>query len=166
MKAFLILLAVCLTATACATAPNYREATTEKSTGYSDQAIEKDRYRVQYRLARDDSGKARDYALLRAAELTLEKGYSTFEVISQSSELRTQEFADPDFEFERDVVVTRDCGLLTCRTTTVPVYTRGELGSAAERADTIVTLEIYLSNKEASISPSLYDASQVVSNLR
>ncbi len=65
---------------ACATDPTYAPATGDRSSGYSDQAIEQGRYRVTYRGG--DAATARDYALLRAAELTLAQGHEWFRVIN------------------------------------------------------------------------------------
>jgi len=166
MKFQTIAFAASFALAACASVADYREAPSAKASGYSEQVIEKDRYRVQYRLASDDSAKARDYALLRAAELTLEKGYSTFEIVSQATETREKEHSVVETGLERDYALTRECGLLTCRTATVPVYTRGEIEATTERGEVLVNLEIQVSNKEASVSPSLYDASEVISNLR
>ena len=47
--------------------------------GYSEAPIESNRYRVTYNGV-GDPGPVADYALLRAAELTLERGYDWFEV--------------------------------------------------------------------------------------
>lgn len=80
------LLALVLLA-ACATAQPYAQSTQSDGTGWSQTAIETDRYRVRYVGARGDSAeRVQDYALLRAAELTLEQGYDWFEVTSRTAE--------------------------------------------------------------------------------
>lgn len=151
---------------ACATTPAYRAAESANESGYSEQVIEADRYRVQYRLASDDVAEARDLAMLRAAELTMEKGFSTFEIVSQTSDTNEKTTADPDTGLQTGRVITRDCGLLTCRTTASPVYTTGTVETVSMRSQTVVTLEILLTNKDASVSPSLYRASEVAANVR
>ncbi len=64
---------------ACASAPApYGPAASEKARGYTSQMIETGRHRVSYRAA--DAVRARDLALLRAAELTLAEGADWFRV--------------------------------------------------------------------------------------
>ncbi len=64
---------------ACATMAPYGPATSPSSQGYAEQRIESDRWRVTYR-GQGDVARVSDYALLRAAELTLGQGYDWFEV--------------------------------------------------------------------------------------
>lgn len=167
MKHLRICLVAALSLTACASAPSYRSASSATASGYSEQVIEKDRYRVQYRLKGSDKAAARDYALLRAGELTLEKGYSTFELVSQESETVREDSAGFETGLERDYAITRDCGLLSCQTRTVPTYSgSASAGTGSTKREAVVTLEILMSDKDASVSPRLYDASEVVANLR
>lgn len=150
---------------ACASAPDYRAAPSANASGYSETPIESDRYRVSYHLNRDDAAEAQELALRRAAELTLEKGYDTFELISQATDAETERdrsVRDPG----SDTVIQRNCGLLGCSTSVArvpsdPFYTDIE----RERSEVTVTLEIIMSDKDASVSPSLYDAAEVFANL-
>lgn len=163
--ASLILSAALLATAACASSGPYRAAQSPAGFGYSHQAIEPDRYRVHFRAAGRDVAKAQDYALLRAAELTLERGYSTFEVVSRSADaVREREPAD-EFASGPDYAVTRSCGLLGCRTTARPVAPVRVAPPPAVRNETLITLEIAMSNKDAAMSSSLYSASQVAANL-
>lgn len=165
--ASLILSAALLAATACASSGPYRAAQSSAGFGYSHQVIEPDRYRVQFKASGRDVAKAQDYALLRAAELTLEKGYSTFEVVSRSADSLREKSEAVDYSPGPDYVVTRSCGLLGCTSRAQPVgpaRTRDPL--PAQRNETMVTLEVQMSNKDAAVSPSLYSASQVVANIR
>ncbi len=79
-------LAVALGLATCATPATYQPATSPQSVGYFDSAIESDRYRVTYRGG--DAATARDFALLRAAELTLSQGQEWFRV---TNSVTTQE---------------------------------------------------------------------------
>ena len=69
---------------ACASTPSYVPAKNSAAVGYSETAIESNRYRVSYRGGSSDT--ARDFALLRAAELTLAKGQEWFRVTNSSTE--------------------------------------------------------------------------------
>lgn len=75
---FLIVAAALLTA--CATSsPTYGPAASSNGPGYSEMQIESDRYVVTYRAAgAADGGLLQDYALLRAAELTMENNRDWF----------------------------------------------------------------------------------------
>lgn len=64
----------------CATPATYQPAASAQSVGYFESAIESDRYRVTYRGG--DAATARDFALLRAAELTLAEEQEWFRVIN------------------------------------------------------------------------------------
>lgn len=62
---------------ACST-PLYKQASGPYGLGYSEAALEEGRYRITFRAR--DLATAYDFALLRAAELTLAKGYTWFRV--------------------------------------------------------------------------------------
>lgn len=65
---------------ACATGPSaYGPAGSDSAYGFSNYAIEQDRYRVSF--TGQSEAEAHDYALLRAAELTLEQGYTHFKIV-------------------------------------------------------------------------------------
>ena len=73
---------------ACSTPTPYR-ASNGDGTGYSDQRIETDRYRVTF-TGNDATSfdTVQNYALYRAAELTLAAGFDQFTVVSRSTESR------------------------------------------------------------------------------
>lgn len=71
--------AAALLVAACASLAPYGPQVGASGQGFSEQRIESDRWRVTYRGVGDPAPVA-DYALLRAAELTLENGDDWFEV--------------------------------------------------------------------------------------
>lgn len=74
---------------ACASSVGYTPAARPGAPGYSETRIEADRYRVAYRAAgRESAAQIQDYALLRAAELTLAQGYEWFQVTHRYDEQR------------------------------------------------------------------------------
>ncbi len=77
-----LILAAALTLAACATTgapPPYAAAASSNSLGYSETQIESTRYFVSYRAPNGaEAARLEDYALLRAAELTLESGREWF----------------------------------------------------------------------------------------
>ncbi len=79
----LVISAVCLIAlAACATPLTYGPAMSARGSGFSEQKIESDRIRVTFRGAGPDA-QINDYALLRAADLTLQEGYDWFRVVQR-----------------------------------------------------------------------------------
>ena len=81
MKKLLVICAASLAFTACATGPSsYGPVTEQSSLGFKTMQIEDDRFRVNY--TGRSSEEARDYALLRAAEITLDQGYSHFKIVT------------------------------------------------------------------------------------
>ena len=74
----------------CGSAP-YQSAHENKGYGYYDQQLSKNVYRLHYQCGRgDSSGKASDFALLRAAELALENNYSHFVILKRDDETRNR----------------------------------------------------------------------------
>ncbi|MFT3726598.1 MAG: hypothetical protein QM759_02085 [Terricaulis sp.] len=76
-----ILAAALLTLAACATGapPRYAAATGPSSSGYVEQQIETNRYSVTFRAPSGaEAGALQDYAMLRAADLTLSNNHDWF----------------------------------------------------------------------------------------
>lgn len=74
-----LLAASALALGACASLAPYGAQTGPGGQGFSEQRIERDRYRVTY-YGVGAAGPVSDFALLRAAELTTQEGYDWFEV--------------------------------------------------------------------------------------
>lgn len=155
---------------ACAGGPDYREASRPGAEGYASQQIESNRYRVSYTGdARQSAQTVRDYALLRAAELTLEEGGDWFEVVaaetSEDTDTRTR-FENRGFETETRIV--RECGLLGCTSRAQPVTTYGGT-EMREETETVFdhSMEIIVhTGLKPPENPRAYDAAQTAANLR
>ncbi|RYD65526.1 MAG: hypothetical protein EOP58_07315 [Sphingomonadales bacterium] len=80
----------------CMTATPYQPATASSSGGYSDQQIESDRFQVSFR---GNSLTAREtverYLLFRAAELTVQKGFDHFILVSKDTEKTSETYRTP-----------------------------------------------------------------------
>jgi hypothetical protein len=153
--------------TACATQPDYRAAD-GRGYGYTEQQLSSDQYRVSFKARGDDTGLAMDYAMLRASELTMEKGYDWFDVASRDT-LVDSERVNSGVAVGTGVTYTtvQDCGLLTCRTYQRPsqsYHTGMHLGD--ERSDVEVIMEIRMGNGIRPSGEQNYDAREVYENLK
>ncbi|MGE0408491.1 MAG: hypothetical protein AB7P23_04415 [Amphiplicatus sp.] len=76
---------IAMTAAGCATAygPRYQAASGPGDLGYYDHRLDDNRYRIEYRSA-EGGYAAEDYAMRRAAELTLAQDYDWFQVTRRS----------------------------------------------------------------------------------
>jgi len=102
MKQLLVALAsagmVAASVAACATTAPYGPAASPNRIGYFEQEIEPERYRVSYHGPSGMSPSlADDLAMLRAADLTLERGYDWFRVVQRYGD--TAAPTQPRFSF-------------------------------------------------------------------
>ena len=89
MRRRLLLLGLGLALAACTTPTLYEAAGGPAAVGYSEQRIEPGRYRVTFQGGGGaPEAQVEDYALLRAAELTLRDGYDWFRVTDRSGVVR------------------------------------------------------------------------------
>ena len=80
MKRVFIPLLTAIALTGCASGPSaFGPAKNYDSVGFRNTQIQNDRFRVSYTAS--NPAEAQDFALLRAAQITLDEGYSHFEII-------------------------------------------------------------------------------------
>ncbi|MBQ9971293.1 MAG: hypothetical protein IJP25_04130 [Elusimicrobiaceae bacterium] len=88
MRKILFVLCVALFLTACAT--SYKPAKKITGKGYFDSVLQENVYDIVFNANSETSlKKTKDYALLRAAEVCLEKGYKTFSIINTENNSKT-----------------------------------------------------------------------------
>lgn len=91
-----VFLAAMAALSACATTPTYSPAVRQGAAGYSEQRIESNRYTVTYRAGSSASAQLlEDYALLRAADVTLQNGREWFWVDHRSIDQGTSRSEGP-----------------------------------------------------------------------
>lgn len=128
---------------ACATnLSNYRAAKGD-GPGYREIALDNISYRVQFKLRGNQRAAAENYALQRAAELTLAAGYDWFIVSKQNRRLLNEgstNVSDNPFE-SPDTFHTRRCGLLGCKTQTHHIP---DVDTNIKESYTLVMLDIHM----------------------
>lgn len=94
MRITALLLASVFVLAACATPTPYQASGTGTgSYGYSEQAIERDRYRITFSgNSITDRETVETYLLYRAAELTRERGYDHFTVVQRATDEETRRY--------------------------------------------------------------------------
>lgn len=147
---------------ACATvAPPYTAAATPLGQGYSEQRIENDRYFVTYRAGQPaDAALLQDYALLRAAELTLASGREWFWVDRRSLD-------ESDARSGPSVSVGVGSGSWSGNTRVgVGVGASFPIGAAGGQRAHAATVEIRFGEGAKPDDPNAYDANSISLNIR
>ena len=145
-----LLLAACAT-----TIPVYEPARDPDDYGYRDTMIEENRVRVSYRAK--DAGTASDYALLRAADLTLARGFDWFEVVSSDTEQVNRRSSGSSVSIG---------GSTGSYGSGVGVGVGIGLGSGRSPGGSVRTIEVIMGSGAKPDSPNAYDARAVQSNIR
>lgn len=156
----LALAAAAFALSACASTPSYTAAPSANAAGYSETQIESNRYFVTYRARGSaDAALIQDYALLRAADLTLQNNREWFWVDRRSLDGQGQS-RGPSIgigvgggSYGGRGGVGGSVGL------SVPLGNRGERAQAA-------TLEIRFGEGPKPDDPNAYDARSISTNLR
>ena len=156
MKIIIVFLALALSA--CATQPAYKPARGDGN-GYKEIALGNNSYRVQFKVRGNARAAAHNYALLRAAELTLTQGYDWFLVEKHTTRILNDE--DTSLTSSQ-TVVTRNCGLLGCRTSSYNLPTEE---FDIPDTETLVLLDIHMGRGVRPEAES-YDAREIQENLR
>ncbi|WP_258808030.1 CC0125/CC1285 family lipoprotein [Pseudidiomarina sp. CB1] len=145
---------------ACSAHSVYQPAN-DRGFGYADKQLATDMYWVRYKSRDTDANQATDYALLRAAELTIAQGYEWF-VVSEKDV--TGKRLAHNTETSVDVDTIADCTSDLCGS--VPASRKyGSDGvniEQAERADFTVELTVLFGRGERPEPKFVYDAQQVI----
>ncbi len=98
MKRLIIAAAVALALSACATATPYQPLAVRGAStgGFSEQALEQNRWSVSFQgNSLTDRRTVETYLLYRSAELSLAQGYDWFTIVDRATERDTRVYADP-----------------------------------------------------------------------
>lgn len=144
----------------CASNSSYKPAT-GSGYGYTETEISENRYRIDYKDKSRRASQAKNYALLRAAELTLAQGYDWFVVVDRETQI---EKSDDNISTNMTTghTVTKSCGLLSCTTQTHPTTQYGVgMSSGTGKDFAIASLEIRLGKGVKPATGDTYDAREI-----
>jgi hypothetical protein len=148
---------------ACATTPPpYAAAPNASSAGYSDQQIESNRYSVTYRAPGGaEASLLQDYALLRAADLTLEHNRDWFWVDHRSTDNQVSSYSGPSIgigvggaSFGRHTAIGTGIGM------------NFPLGGHATQRASAASVDIRFGEGVKPDDPNAYDARSIEANIR
>lgn len=168
MKTSFLIIMTLLVAVGCASQPDYREAS-KGGFGYTESKLSDSQYRVHFKAKGSDKGKAMDYAMLRAAELTLLESYDWFVVTDRETLIDKETVGtSPQTGFEQRYTRVRDCGLLGCRTSYEPTsqVTTGVFVGGTQSSEIESILNIELGKGPRPTSTTSFDAREVRENLK
>lgn len=166
MKTFIAAGLSALTLVACASDPAPRPAANAYAEGYTERALSANRYVIDYRMDGSDYQRAFDLALWRAAQITLQHGYTVFEVVNRDSATEQGARSTTSFSSQHGVAYVRSCGLVSCTTTARPVSWHGvQVAADGRRASRTVSLEIILQHSLPANAPNRYVAAEIIRSL-
>ena len=156
---------------ACSSTTTYQPAEKRGGYGYTETELGKDRYRVTFTgNTVTDKETVNDYALLRAAELTLQQGYDWFQLVNRDTESksRTSSTISGVNEFGGGTAVYQRCGLLSCDTVVAqtPGRLSGGYATSTTRTSYQASLEIKMGKDPMPDAAEAYNAQELASTLR
>ncbi|APD91413.1 hypothetical protein FJN13_17525 [Alteromonas mediterranea] len=168
MKTKIMFVLAVLVMAGCASQPDYRQAQ-KGGFGYTESKLSDTQYRVHFKAKGSDKGKAMDYAMLRAAEVTLLEGYDWF-VVTDRETLVDKETVQttPTAGFSQRYARVTDCGVLTCRTSYHPTtqFETGVFVGGSQKSEIESILSIELGKGTRPSSATSFDAREVRDNLQ
>jgi hypothetical protein len=163
MKTVIYAFAAAITLAGCATGPTSYGPAQNGGLGFGSQQIEKDRFQISFTGKSVDE--ARQYALLRAAELTLANGYDHFKVIG--SDTYGQNGQRSPVSSSIGVGVGSGGGYRRGTRTNVGLGIGiADLGQALSGDKVTASMEIITQNGNTSSDPNIYDAQSIVNSIK
>lgn len=159
---------------ACATETPYKPAEGRGDYGYTETALDDNRYRITFvGNSTTPSETVQDYALLRAAELTLAKGYDWFETADRNEDKKVRNTTvDSGFgsTYHQSQTYYRNCDLLGNCDTVVSGGTFVTPGSGvtttSSRTSYSYSLEVLMRKNPKDDNVRSYDARRLANALR
>lgn len=155
----------------CSTGTTYQPADERGAYGYTETELGSDRYRVTFTgNSSTDKETVNDYAMLRAAELTLQNGYNWFRMVNRDTESNSRSSTSISGinDFGGGTAVYQRCGLLSCQTVVSqsPSRLSGGISSSTTRTNYQASLEIKMGKDPMPDDAEAYNAQELASTLR
>jgi hypothetical protein len=145
----------------------YKSSSTENEFGYKEKMLTDTQYRIDFIGNRHtDESRIKDYAMLRAAELTLLKGFDWFVILDSDTERQTKSRTDSTTSLAAGRNVVRECGLLGCSSYSTPVYTGMGISTYEVDGKVSTSLQIAMGKGEPKDPNAAFNAQKLADNLR
>lgn len=131
--------------------------------GYKDILLTDNAYRIEFKY-NGNSKKAHSYALLRAAEITSAQGYDWFVVVKRDTVTESEKKSAGRISSPRPVI-TRNCGLLTCRDS-IQTLPATDINNDFAEANVTAVAEIKMGKGVRPALDNTYDAYETYEKLR
>ena len=162
MKSLVLTAVAALSLAACAsTGPSAYGPSYGAGAGFENTKIQSDRFRVSY--TGNSANEAKDYALLRAAEITLAEGYTHFKILH--GDLRDNGAGGSPVSSSLGVGIGNGGYRRGTRTNVGVGLGVGDLGRALKSKKVTNTIEIALKNGGGS-GADTYDAKSITQSIR
>ncbi len=145
----------------------YQQAMGENEFGYTETQLTDSVYRIDFVGNRhSEESRIKDYAMLRAAELTLQKGHDWFIIIDSDTQTESQTRNSMAVGATSQDRVVKNCGLLGCSTYVTPGYTGMGIETYEVDGKVSTSLQISMGSGEAQNPNSAFNAEQLATNMR
>lgn len=131
--------------------------------GWHDSQLGPTRYRVSF-AGNTNTGRDRvkDFALKRAAQLTLKQGHDWFRVVNQNTEHDTEHAPTETTSMSTPPEVTRSCGLLGCTTSVAPGYAGVSVTTSHTSNKYVSSIEIVMGDGKPADPTTVYNARELL----
>ena len=153
----------------CATTSPYQPVIS-RGFGYSETPLNDLQYRIDFKGWDMNQGKAVNYAMLRAAEFTLEKGYDWFEVIDRTSDsTKSRISSGAGISIAHHRTIEQNCGITGCRSRMSNPHSGIGMGfdlGGKDLSEAEVLLEIKMGKGVKPDLNRVYSAAELLNNMR
>lgn len=153
----------------CASKPLYSPAKSSESIGYFETQLTDNRYRVIFNGGINTPiDQVKNYALLRSAELTIEQGYSWFQIVERENSGVASDRNSPKVSVSVGVGAggVPRCYPYGCRVVGGPAYSGIGLQTTDYRDTRQSVIEIFMGKGEPEEPTAVYDANELIKYLR
>lgn len=153
---------------ACSSQPAYRAAEGEGGYGYNETQLSDTQYRVTFKARGTDKNMATNYAMLRAAEVTLMNDFDWFVISHRETTIDKETVRNPDWSYTNSREMVTYCSATGCYTRSYPssAFSAGIHVGGRTDSDIAVNLEIRMGNGKQPDTNHSYNAKQVRDNLQ
>jgi hypothetical protein len=145
----------------------YQESSAKNEFGYTETKLTDTQYRIDFVGNRfTEKSRIKDYALLRAAELTSKNGYDWFTILDSETEQETKTRQQTAMSGSTGSKVVRKCGLLGCSTYVTPYYSGVGIKTYEVEGKVSTSLQISMGSGEAKNPNVVFNAKELAKNMR